>query len=103
MQIISQEEEYNSKNIDKHLDNIKIGMWFSYCCYLDLQKIETDEEFKEIKEDIKTSVNFYDESPVDIWDNEIEALESFKCCGLDDNDIDKHIQIAKSKLLGGRG
>ena len=60
-------QHVDSLNITK-IEDVKIGMWASQSCHLDLHQIQTNDEIKMIKDDWEDGIDY------DVYDNKRAAL-----------------------------
>jgi uncharacterized protein YpuA (DUF1002 family) len=49
-----------------------VGCWVSYCCYLDLYKVEDEEELNSVIENLEESLG------VSLYDSEVNALKDIR-------------------------
>lgn len=74
-------------------NDIKIGMWYTYCCHLDLKQIETQDELENVVDSIGSN-----ELEAEVWLTREEALLGIRSRWKDQETI-KQINIMLSNNL----
>ena len=79
------------------IKDVKVGCWYSKCCYLDLCKIETEDGLKEILKDDK---ELQEEGfcPVDYFETKLNALYFYKGAFSEKESLDE-IEVLITKEL----